>query len=298
MIATAKIPPRRSLTSSRKGWHPLRVDMQVQHRINLGTEHLLQPRCKGVAVYDGWLVCALDHSRGYSLQETYEDAPHAEFLNLKTDVDLASFIRKCGPLDSLSPNSTVRNVSTSACWSFQRLLKSLVDLLVAFKQSTGPSGGRLRSALGDFLLAEKAWKCAFVNSSELSISTFFSQAFSLPEDPVRWVQQVSLWLIREAVAYCINVSFRFDVRLRATWKDRCPKIEPGFTLVSLRDALKWMIYRDESRQRPLVFCDECGRAFRPESAHTRNFCSLECGHRRTAREWRRRDLRRRKRQRR
>jgi hypothetical protein len=40
----------------------------------------------------------------------------------------------------------------------------------------------------------------------------------------------------------------------------------------------------------LLKCKECGLEFYPSSGHKRKFCSTKCAHKKTNREWRRRDL--------
>ena len=261
--------------------------MQLQHHVNAPNPGNWA-RTKGVALYNGWIVCVLDHDRVYSFADAYRYAPHVKFLNLKTDLDLARFVRTYGPLyPPGSDELRVRQEETKLWWSFQRRLKARVNLLEAFRRSkTDPD--RLRGALLEHLRVNlDEWK----DHPGLSHWGFICGQLSVTQEPEEWVSQAGLPLIRDAASYCIRRSFSFRVALQATWKDRRPELLAAPEALILLEALEWMVCEDEVRRHPLLFCQECGTAFRPPTRHARKFCSYDCAHRVAARKWRRRDLR-------
>jgi hypothetical protein len=67
------------------------------------------------------------------------------------------------------------------------------------------------------------------------------------------------------------------------------RVELHWRLLSLEDAMMWMVWQDTSQRYPVQFCEECRKVFRPRSAHRRKYCDSEtCGHRVAAREYKRR----------
>ena len=245
-------------------------------------------RCTRARISGGHLICVLDSECRYLLMDAYTNAPHVEFLNVKTGDDLTSFVRTFGPLDKRT------DLPVDFYWTFQEWLQGWVGLVDAFKRSKDEPD-RLREALHHYLDADRRKYAAWgIPGSDLSDSMFLSERYSLPPEPGQWIAQAGLDKIREATTFCLSSSDLIRVGLQATWRGRQPEINPTFILDNLRQALTWMVWQDESRKRPIGVCVECGTYFGAETAHERRYCRYECAHRAAAREWRRNDLRRKK----
>jgi hypothetical protein len=57
---------------------------------------------------------------------------------------------------------------------------------------------------------------------------------------------------------------------------------------NLVDALNWMVWQDVAQNHPIRFCVECRGLIDFKTQHAKKFCSQECAHRKTAREWQQR----------
>jgi hypothetical protein len=77
-------------------------------------------------------------------------------------------------------------------------------------------------------------------------------------------------------------------RVRAVQKGSSFVLKDAFIFPSIIGALYWMVWQDVYRERQFQFCSECRKLFQPEWRHAKKFCSQECAHRKTQREWRQR----------
>ncbi len=72
-------------------------------------------------------------------------------------------------------------------------------------------------------------------------------------------------------------------------KNRCGfVVKAALTFDSLEDALYWMVWQDILQDHLFQFCADCRRLIQPDTRHEKKFCSPECAHRKTAREWQQR----------
>jgi hypothetical protein len=253
--------------------------------------------------------CVADHQRSYDFVDSYERAAHCQFLNVKNDRDLASFIESFGPLcmtttdggPVLRLGKVIQPVSSSAIyWGFQRWLRALLQLIAALKQSR-----RIREAALCFLDADLSGELgghgfhslrlkprAGISLAQLKIARQPAEYSGSIKD---WLRDASDSLVGEAAAVLIQASIVVESRLRVRLKKRGSEVVARPVLRSLADAIEWMCWQDEFRQRPLVFCTECGKVFQPRSAHARKYCDdKKCGQRVASRNYRRRTTRRRK----
>ena len=246
-------------------------------------------------VLDGQVGCALALNPAYDLVKSYRQAPHIGFLKLRTDSDLKFFVQTWGPLvlfprDEVEPGIAV--MPAKRYWIFQRWLKALVNLLGAIKQSHCE-----RECLLEFLAAESESDNAVVEGPSPPAIHFVLQKLPpYPEAPVdRWLERADLKSVRKAVASLLWITQLVPgAGLEVAWKAGHPHISARWKVNSLRDALTWMVWQDEWMQHPLLFCRECSEPFRPQTAHSRIYCSSACGHRVAARNWRRKDSERKK----
>jgi hypothetical protein len=266
--------------------------MKVQHHVYT-LEPGLWPRGRDVSLEGDQirLRWTMDHS--YDLVEAYPRFPHLRFLKCKTDQELVSFVTSWGPLN-LTAEERVLGTSSMAVNSyrvFQRWLKAVVSLIDGFKNSREE-----RQHLQEFLAAELA--CCqeslvkpIGNQSEMGFA--FRQAFGITEDTTSWIERTDLQRVRAAAGYILSITpFVRGAGLECGRKEGKPHVEARWSVDTLEDAFRWMVWQDEFIQHPLLFCRECSEPFRALSKHRRKYCSPECGHRVAARKWRTEDLQR------
>jgi len=279
--------------------------MQLQHHVNAG----FWPRGKDVAIQERegqrYLQCALS-SRHYELAAAYTYAPYADFMNLVNDQDLQRFVRAWGPL-RLSPEEKRVGLSEMRldwCWAFQRRFRAFGSLLETFGKKDSE-----RARLREFLAASQVQNVVRAFRSETNENVFLSgflqteQAFqqllrkaSGPYQAlILWLEEADSESIRGAVAFLIKqFSFTPSAYLMPEGKGYKSRIFASLGLECLEDALEWMIWNSYWQRNPLIFCRECRKAIRSDSAHKRKYCGYDCAHRVAARKWRRKDLKRRR----
>jgi len=283
--------------------------MKVQHHINTQ----LWPRGENVSFQerDGkrYLQCTLALDRSYELAVAYTYAPHTAFMNLKSDKELAQFVHAWGPL-RLPDAERARGFSSMRldwCWAFQRRFTAFGRLLESFGRAE-EERARLREYLAMSEeeskvqgLGSPASQIVFVVTwlqsdrlaQQLAVNASGTDVFDQLISP--WLEKANPESVRGAVANLIeNVSFAPPAYLKAVWEGHRPQITATLGLENLQDALEWMIWNSYWLKDPLMFCRECHKAFRPETGHRRKYDTPECAHRATARNWRRKDLRRRR----
>ena len=130
-------------------------------------------------------------------------------------------------------------------------------------------------------------------------SSFFlaslQQSFGYGGDSAAWAASTDIASVRNALSLSVETHVQAPVGcVRVERKRKGFEITPNFSIVSLWEALQWMIWLDEWNGWPPPACLECHRIFPQLTAHERKYCSQKCAHRATNREWRRKDLRQRK----
>lgn len=264
--------------------------MQVQHHVNQ-SPLANWPRCKTVTVAGDHLVCVLDFAHTYKFTGAYRYAPHTQFLNLKTDEDLARFVRTWGPLYMVNDKGQSEPLSDISVYRrFQAWFGALVKLAYTFEQPR-PEQESLRESLREFVSAEKEWSGN--NMGIMAINLLYSvpqdhrsmraQRRVAAQDPDRWIPKADEAVIRQAAAFCIESSLHVSVGIRATVRTRQCEVRAGPEVRTLLDALKWMYWQDLSMRRPVLCCPECRTFFSPTTAHAQKFCTYECAHRVAAR---------------
>lgn len=265
-------------------------DMQIQNHINIQW-----PRCGDEISISGRSIrCDLDYQAAYDLLTAYRKAPHALFLNMKTDADLVDFLKRFGPL-YLDRQDGSPVGSADVYWKFQQWLKRLLQLIAALKKNRG-----VRMNLLTFLEADIEWHRvnrgyrlrapATLALARLTATRYAGQTASMSQ----WLETAPDPAIREGAATTIRMSICFEGRLQVVLGRHRAELFAAPTFRSLGDALEWMCWRDEQRERPMFFCIECGKAVFPDTAHERKYCGPKCAHRATGRNWSRRDRARKK----
>lgn len=261
------------------------VDMQVQLYVNA-----IKPgewfRCRDVQVSAGELVWEADWERRYMLANAYRLAPHVRFLNLKTDRDFRDFVTTYGPLTN-DPRHTLASYQRFQAWLRATLM--LIKALERSRKGLGP----LRDALAEFFRVTPEGQPSEGLVPGYNWESLLAE-FSVPYDPAEWVPRSDLSLVRAVARVCLKDGLWANGGLDVALRRGGVEVTAGWSIFNLRDALIWMCWHDLYRRRPLVICDECRTVLQTNTAHKRKYCSTECAHRVAAREWRRRDLRKKK----
>jgi hypothetical protein len=264
------------------------VDMSNQSRIK-SAEAQSWPRCKRVEVGGDRVICVLDWDRTYSLARASTLDPHLDFLNLKTDEDLARFLKWWGPLFA-----TDTDVKRDECWAYHRKLRAMGELIEAFRTS---NRSRLCNALLGLFTADDECSRLSPLGRPGHLASYTARCFgrNFSEPPKNWIPQLNLRRLREAVAVVIGMMLAATSTLRAVWRDGKAQIDWQPSVITLAQLVEWCMWHDLAGKRPLVACKNCGRVFHPEYANAREFCEALCARRWTAREWARRNRRKQKR---
>ena len=269
--------------------------MQDTHRIH-AFPTVLWPRCASVEVRNGFLSCELALDRQYDLVDAYRKTPHIQFMNCKTIDDLKFFTRAWGPLYLvLTPGSEDIRLGKAdrrvdQCEAHRRWLRALKSLIDACRGREDERG-----ALKEFLAAEadiERTSNTYQPGQTPIFHTALQKAFRYTGDSVSWAASADIHSVKRALAYSVEANVVAPTGcLRLAPRKKGFAIQPSFSLSTLWDALRWMVWVDEWNGWPPPACLECHRVFPPMNAHERKYCSTECAHRATNREWRRRDLR-------
>jgi hypothetical protein len=260
------------------------VDMKVQHRIDV--ERGRWASCKSVTLRDDVLHCTLEPKQTYDLIEAYEDDLHIRFANANSDKELIAFLHGWGPLYKPNwqiPSNGVVSLPLSHCRAYQRWIRALLDLHVAFKQAE-----REQEALLAFLEAEQESQ----HPDEPVSFVMLRPSFKIAGDVLDFVKSANTSTVQALIRYLIPISSGTMNCVNLVCRDEGNnrRLEAGWDIPDLHTAIRWMIWYDEFTKHPVICCPECRKVFRGETAHARKFCGEACAKKVSARNWRKKDL--------
>lgn len=266
------------------------IDMKVQKHINIPRE-TKWCRCSRVELSGRTLKWELSRTGEYDLLDSYQRKPHLQLARAEDDKALVAFVKAWGPLRPMRLPFSSGDDPISEYRIERDLLKAEVSLVAAIKQP------RLRrSAL---LAALDAFEKRDYANARL---TEMREHMGIPweETPSRLIKfdpffnkedlRASEQQIDEACAFLVSTLPMTDYSLKFIVEQgkRRDTVRAWPGLRSLMDALHWMVWQDVYRERPFLFCAECGILFQPDSEHERKFCSTQCARRKASREYERR----------
>ena len=254
-----------------------------------------------VLVSKSEISCSIDQGNPYDLVQAFEDAPHVELMNLSCDQDWKAFVTRWGPLgiSGIELRRGRSKMRLDWCWAFQRRITAFSKLLGSFGKTEE------RARLQQFLATaseEAKHRDLGIHNATLNFHAFLTtDAFArqlaeqvgeegsgLESLQCSWLEQADARAVHDAIGYLIQTTSFVSapsLYVRTVGKRRVVMARLG--LDNLEDSLEWMIWNGYWMKKPQLFCQECQRAFRPESAHPRKYCCNECAHRATDRAWRR-----------
>ncbi len=260
--------------------------MQVQKHINASSDAIWY-KCKRVSFDGDTANWELSRSSKYSLLEAYQTKPHMQLINATDDEALRAFIKEWGPLrvylDSWNGYDPIERYRRT-----RDMLTASVRLLASIEEPA-----MQRQALQELVQLGDADDTAF-QTILASLRPKFHVAGELQwgfdVNLQHWVEAASAKEIQTAcitlVSYLPLEQFTHKLEVDTTGKHNVVRASIGVT--SLEEALHWMMWQDVFHKHPFQFCEECRTLFQPDNQHARKFCSPECAHRKTGREWQKR----------
>lgn len=260
--------------------------MQVQHRIN-EDKGAVWYRCKRVS-FDGdistWELSQTGH---YDLMEVYQKRPHLQLIKATDDDALRAFVKAWGPL-------RLRLNAWSGCDLIETYRRTRDVLIASVRLLASVQQPEMRrSALYDLVRLSKEEDEAFQ-----TIPAMLRVKFAIPYDDLwgvdvnlqRWVEAATAKEIETACASLVSLMplTDYSLKLRVDSSKKGSFVRASIGVTSLEDALHWMVWQDVFQNHPFQFCAECRKLFQPDTRHEKKFCSPECAHRKTGREWQKR----------
>ena len=196
---------------------------------------------------------------------------------------MIDFVRAWGPLDIVAGTSIQ---PLAAYRAFQRRLKALVNLL----RSCGDGHLDGRECLLEYCAADQEAHAlgplAIANLElppELALrpeSDYYLQNFTQGKSVPEWLSGATQPQVRQAIARVLEYEFSGRIHLAVEHDGKQFQIVPRWDIQFFRDAMQWSIWMDR-----LGFCPECGELFKVTSYRWK-YCTDECAHTATDREWR------------
>jgi hypothetical protein len=260
--------------------------MKVQQHINTSAGGYWY-RCRSVEFIGDTANWELSPSGRYSFFEAYAKTPHRQLLDARSDIALRAFVKAWGPLrvglDAWTGSDRIERYRIE-----RDSLTATVKVLASAKDR-----GMQRSALSELLEIRRK------QSLDKVLIFHLCQSLGIPNNGVsgfdenfrQWLESATSQWIETATFAAVQmlggsplVSPRFFVERSG----RRSVLKAELALKSLSDALSWMVWQDIFQDHPYQFCAECRVLFQPDSRREKKYCSPECAHRKTAREWQQR----------
>jgi hypothetical protein len=258
------------------------IDMKVQNHINTvnGTGWL---RCKSVRFAGETATWELSRTGCYDFLEAYEKTPHRQLIRALDDESLRVFVKAWGPL-----RPALDDWSGSDPIEVYRKIRGRMTALARLLASAGDPEAQ-RSALLESIrnpldINEGAnWRHALTHAYKVAkIDRGVRFADWLEAAMPRQLELVATTYISQAAAPF--AATRFTVERSGNGY----VLRELLNFKSIVHALFWMVWQDVFRGRQFQFCVECPKLIPSTTRHARRFCSDECAHRKTAREWQQR----------
>lgn len=265
--------------------------MKVQKHINTAAGGYWY-RCSRVEFIGDKVKWELSQTSRYSFYEAYERTPHRQLIEARDDAALQNFVKAWGPLYFSYPWESEWGDSQPI-----EIYRNERDQLQATAQLIASVEERemQRPALMQFL--ETLHKTSLDEIALFSVR----QILQIPGDMQSgfdqsfrdWLEGATSNQIETATFAVVNSGILLwapltSPRFLVERVGRRNVLRAELGLTSLFDALNWMIWQDVVQKHPWQFCAECRKVFQPDTRHEKKFCSDECAHRKTAREWQQR----------
>ena len=259
--------------------------MRSQSHINL-TEGLNWYRCKRVEFTGETASWELSRTGRYEFMDAYEMTPHRQLIRATDDNSLRAFVKAWGPLRSVLSSWS----GSDPIVEYRRRRDRLVVATLLLASVEEPE--LQRSALVGFvksLSADEMFPYILGGlRKRYRVASDIGNAEK--ENHEEWVESLNQTQLKEVTAelapyFAVSaISPTYYVERRRAGS----VLKASLKLHNLSEAMVWMIWQDVFQNHPIQFCVECRQLIEFKGHHAKRFCSFECAHRKTAREWQRR----------
>jgi hypothetical protein len=257
--------------------------MKVQHHINIDGPFWY--RCKSVEFTGETATWELSRSGRYALLEAYQKAPHRQLVAASDDGQLRAFVRAWGPLRArLDAWHGTDSIDT-----YRNKRDELAARLKLIASVAEPE--RQRETLLELMRLSKPDSVFEIMLQALRLAFPIPGEPTFPFDPniQSWIVEATQRDIQGATEclICVLPTQNYGGGFTVAKEGRRSVVRASLGISSLAEALEWMVWQDVFQGHPLLFCEECQRLISSDSKHVKKFCTPECAHRKTAREWQR-----------
>ena len=261
--------------------------MKVQHHINTLPGGGYWYRCTRVEFTGETATWELSRTSRYSFFEAYQRTPHRQLIQATDDAALRAFVKAWGPLrgslDAWNGSDPIESYRSD-----RNRLTAIVKVLASVEDQE-----MQRPAL--IGLSELSRRDSELQVALFSLRTCFQIAGTwnpgFDEDVRQWLEIATPEQIESATVALLPMlgpTILSGPSFFAERKGRRHVLKAVLGISTLSDGLRWMVWQDVLQNHPYQFCAECRKLFQPDTRHEKKFCSLECAHRKTAREWQQR----------
>jgi hypothetical protein len=250
--------------------------MKVQDHIN--TEYAGWYRCIRVTFEGETVRWELSRTGKYDVLKAYARKPHRRLAEATDDDSLRSFVKAWGPL-WINLNAWSGSDSLVFYRHQRDLFRAWIQLLDAIQNGKSLHDAAIR------LLGLDPGTWAIWIRNRLGIAGELKAP--LNEEALSRVARADENEIGEVCSYLVGSMPVPTPSIEIQGKGKSKILRPTIGSYSLLSALYWMLWQDIFLGNPFKFCEECNGLIDFKDKHDRKFCSPECAHRKTAREWER-----------
>jgi hypothetical protein len=245
-------------------------------------------RCKRVEFTGETATWELSRTTCYSFLDAYQMTPHRQLIQAIDDNALRVFVRAWGPLRRFSLKGW-NGVDPIETYREERDRLTAISRLLA---SVGQPEMQRSALLGFWKISSKVDSIPqmMLGTLQTRLPMACDVHLSFDENLQRWVEGLTQKQIEEATTWTVSEFPPLDSLPRFTVKRSRGGNVLGASLGihTLVGALDWMVWQDVIQNHPIQFCAECRGLINFKGHHAKRFCSPECAHRKTGREWQQR----------
>lgn len=252
------------------------IGMKVQKHVN-SQKGAFWYRCKRVVFEQGLVKWELSRTGRYELLEAYAQKPHRQLVEAANDRALQAFVKAWGPLNS----SELKAWEGSDSIANYRRERDTLQAWVRFLAAIETPDYLQDSILGLLRLLDKGQLIRLRGGLRIPGSLEGGLDDELERRFARATESEIAYVCDYLATLFPMHAFPHFVIDRVT---KHPTVKAFSGVMSLTDALYWMVWQDIFMESPWQFCEECHKLFQPDFHHKRKFCLPECAHRKAARE--------------
>lgn len=213
-------------------------------------------------------------------------APHRQLIEATEDDSLRAFVKAWGPLrDGLN--------TWSGSDPIERYRKERDRLTVSARLLASVEEPELqRTALRMFvqtLPTDEPWLSVLAQLKK-RYRPLSNVEVGMDCGNEEWVESITIKQLDDVVTGIAPLFATSPIFHRYTIerKKSGNLLKASLMIPGLMQAMMWMVWQDIAQNHPIQFCVECRKLIEFTTRHAKRFCTTECAHRRTGREWQQR----------